>query len=160
MRSTVKHSVKPLNRNGPCLMAALDYKWLPLLLQRWRASLSSNPQSEHNSGQRTCNIIKFFTLRMVLFIFMSISDKDVIILYASIINRNCHSMHSSQALAYFLGWHNIVDDFLHYTTTGWLPSQSFVDESTKDYLQDIYHYDGRRLNLTSVHLATPITRSW
>jgi hypothetical protein len=60
MTNTVKRSITPLNRNGPCLMATLDYKRLSLLWQRWRASSNSNPQSEHKTADNEPEILLSF----------------------------------------------------------------------------------------------------
>jgi hypothetical protein len=138
MGCTVNHSVKPLNGNRVCLIHAPDDISPPWPLKRWTASTSSNALSEHNNRQRTWSFINLSTLRIVSYVYMPISDKDVIILYISIIHSHCPCLHSYQVLTRFLQHHNSVKRFLCYTASRCLPSESPLYKSSDEYLHDSY----------------------
>ena len=70
---------------------------------------------------------------------MSIGN-DSKVLYARILHAQANTRAKYEHLARYLVRNNIVVEYLHYFHNGELPSQVFVDDHSKDYLQDSYDF--------------------
>ena len=64
---------------------------------------------------------------------------DSLVLFASAIHNHCSAVNQYCRLVCFLIQNIIVDEYLHYCITGWLPSEAVLSNN-KDYLNDDYDF--------------------
>ena len=65
---------------------------------------------------------------------------DIYVLNAYYLQGCCQTEAHYAFVIAFLHYRGLVQEYIHYLDTGELPSQTPIDESSEDYLQDTYDY--------------------